>query len=79
MDIWNDDQTMMVLNGRHLLVDYSMNENSKIEKKLYYHWKHDRLMLKELVLSKLEDHKYRLFIICIKRLDTLVKDAWLLN
>jgi hypothetical protein len=57
MDIWNDDQTMMVLNGRHFLVDYSMNESAEIKKGLYYHWKHDRLMLKELVLSKLEDHK----------------------
>jgi len=48
---------MMVLNGRHFLVDYSMNESAEIKKGLYYHWKHDRLMLKELVLSKLEDHK----------------------
>ncbi len=37
MDIWNDDQTMMVLNGRHVLVDFSMNESAKIKKRLYYH------------------------------------------
>jgi hypothetical protein len=40
---------MMVLNGGHVLVDYSMNESAKIKIKIYYHWKHDRLMLKELV------------------------------
>jgi hypothetical protein len=30
MDIWNDDQTMMVVNGRDVLVDYNMNESVKI-------------------------------------------------
>jgi hypothetical protein len=32
MDIWNDDQTMMVVNGRDVLVDYNMNESAKIKK-----------------------------------------------
>jgi hypothetical protein len=37
MDILDDDQTMMVLNGGHVLVYYSMNESAKIKKRLYYH------------------------------------------
>jgi hypothetical protein len=29
---------MMVLNGGHVLVDYSMNESAKIKKGLYSHY-----------------------------------------
>jgi len=58
MDIWNDEQTMMVLHGGQVLEDYNPNESSKIRKRiLQYHWNHDQLMFKTLVILKPKEHK----------------------
>lgn len=32
VDIWNDDQTMMVVNGKDVIVDYNVNESAKMKK-----------------------------------------------
>jgi hypothetical protein len=58
MDIWNDEQTMMVLHGRQIPIHCNLGDINMIKKRiLQYHWNHDQLMFKTLVVPKLEKHK----------------------
>jgi len=58
MDIWNDEQIMTMLHGRQVLEDCNLSEISKIRKRiLQYHWNHDQLMFKTLVVPKPKERK----------------------
>jgi hypothetical protein len=58
MDIWNDEQIMTVLHGGQVPEDCNLSESSKINKRiLQYHWNHDQLMFKTLIVPKPEERK----------------------
>jgi len=58
MDIWDDQQTMAVFNGGQISTKCSLQENTRIKKKiLHYHWNHDKLMFKDLCVLKPNEHK----------------------
>jgi hypothetical protein len=58
MDIWDDQHTMAILNGGHILVECNLQENTKIKKRtLQYQWDHEKLMFKELWVLRPDERK----------------------
>jgi hypothetical protein len=58
MDIWDDQQTMVVLNRGQILVECNLQENTRIKNStLHYHWNHDKLMFKDLCVPTPNEHK----------------------
>lgn len=48
MEIWEDELSMMVLNGNHFLTKCGEKEKSKVSKHiLHYYWSNDSLMFKK--------------------------------
>jgi hypothetical protein len=49
---------MVVFNGGQILIECSLQKNTKIKKRiLHYHWNHYKLMFKDLCVLRFDERK----------------------
>jgi hypothetical protein len=58
MEIWENNMSMLVLNGSQLLIECEEAKRARVRKRiLHYYWNNDNLMFKDLVVFRPNEHR----------------------